>query len=167
MAFKILVIGHKQHGKGTFAALATAEFNLKAMGTSRFGTLHMFSLMKDTHGYATPEACYNDRGNHREYWFTELERYNKNNPSQLIEDIYANHSLAEGLRNRYEFNGVKKNVKPDLIIWIDASKRMPMESTKSMELTQDDAHISIDNNTTEADFLIRSRALLKSITRNT
>ncbi len=163
-SLKVLVIGHKQHGKGTFAKIATERFGIPSMGTSRFATLHMFNLMKDEHGYLTPEACYEDRGNHREFWFTELRRYNDINLSQLIEDIYLKHPIAEGLRNREEFEEVKRKKIVDLIVWIDAAERKPLEDAQSMELTRDDAHVIIDNNTTEAEFIERVVAFLTVLT---
>ena len=161
---KILVIGHKQHGKGTFAKIASETFNIPSMGTSRFGTEHMFNLLKDEYGYLTPEECYNDRGSYRKLWFDELERYNALNPSQLIEDIYLKHALAEGLRNRYEYNGIKDKKLADLIIWVDASKRLPLEDKSSMELNENDAHITITNNDSENEFIEKVKSLLLAIT---
>jgi hypothetical protein len=40
----------------------------------------------------------------------------------------------------------------DLVIWVDASKRLPMESANSFNITPSDADIIVDNNATYEEF---------------
>lgn len=161
----IVVIGHKQHGKGTFAQIAQDKFGLSQNGTSKFAATFMFERMKDEFGYTTPQACHADRGNHRALWYQGLFEYNTPNPCQLIEDILAEHDIAEGLRHKDEYLPLRASGKVDLFIWIDASERKPLESSASMTLTKEDADIIIDNNGSEADFEKKVRALFSLLVK--
>jgi hypothetical protein len=164
---RLVVIGHKEHGKGTFAALAREEFGLTVQGTSTHMSLLMFELMRETHGYATPEACYLDRNNHRELWFDEIRRYCGNNPARVIETILTDHLICEGPRHRVEFEAAKQKTGLwDLVIFIDASKRLPLEPASSMQLTRDDADIILENNEDTWAFKQRCRALLRLLFPN-
>lgn len=155
----LLIIGHKQHGKGTLAKLLKKHFDFSIKGTSIHNAEMMFSLMKDSHGYSTVDECYQDRGNHREYWFKKINDYCKDNLSRVIEEIFADNDGCEGIRNREEFECAKEKNLFDLIIWVDASKRKPLEPSTSMQLTADDAHLILDNNSTEEAFEEKALAL--------
>jgi hypothetical protein len=161
----IVVIGHKQHGKGTFADIAQARFGLTQNGTSRFAADFMFERMKKTYPYRTVEECHGDRDNHRPTWYQGLADYNTPNPYQLIQDILSTHDIAEGLRHRDEYTPLRASGLVDVFIWIDASERKPLESKDSMTLTRQDADIIIDNNGTEAEFEARVVAFLSMLKR--
>jgi hypothetical protein len=164
---RLVVIGHKSHGKGTFAAIAREEFGLTVQGTSLHTSLLMFNIMRDTHGYATVDECYQDRDNHRELWFDEIRRYCGNNPARVIETILSDNLICEGPRHRVEFEAAKqKHGLWDLVIFIDASKRLPLEPSSSMQLTREDADIVIENNEDTWAFQQRCRALLRLLYPN-
>lgn len=162
---KILVIGHKQHGKGTFCDIATKNFSIRSMGTSRFKAERIFELMKDEYGYSSVEECYADRINHREFWFNNINDFCKDNYALVIEEILMKHDICEGVRNRVEFECAKTKRRFDLVIWIDASNRLPLESSSSMELTEDDADLIIKNNGTQEEFHKRCVNTLKLINK--
>ncbi|MDS1821113.1 hypothetical protein QX249_10615 [Vibrio parahaemolyticus] len=52
-----------------------------------------------------------------------------------------------------EFMALKNGGLIDLIIWVDASERLPPESSNSMKLSKEDADIIISNNGNKAEFL--------------
>lgn len=165
---KLFVIGHKEHGKGQFCEIAQRIFGLTHMGTSAFNAQMMFNLMRDTHGYTTVEECHADRKNHRELWFTEIRNFCGEVPHRVYSNILAEHNICEGARNRQEFeSGRLHNATGDLIIWIDASERMPLESSDSMELTKDDADIIIPNNGSKEAFEASVVRLLLALYRGT
>lgn len=165
---KLFVIGHKEHGKGHFCQIAQRIFGLSAMGTSVFNAQMMFNLMRDTHGYATIEECHADRKNHRKFWFDKIREFCGDTPHRVYQNIFADHDICEGARNRQEFNsGLKHGAVGDLIIWVDASERKPIEADDSMELTKEDAHIIITNNGTIEEFEAKVIRLLLSLYRDT
>lgn len=163
---KIIVIGHKQHGKGTFAKIATEMFGIPSMGTSQFNANLLFEIMHEEFGYSNADECYNDRGNHRETWFKEIYNHCKSNPAQVIEDIFIAHDICEGPRNRIEFDCAKERGAFDLVVWVDSSKRKAVECKSSMELSQDDADIIITNNGAEIEFINKVINLLKALFPN-
>lgn len=157
---KIVIIGHKNHGKGTFAHILR-EFGLTCMGTSQFATPFMLERLKDKVAYSTPAECYADRDRFRPEWYEGLREYNTPNPCQLIEDILAHNDAAEGLRHIDEYKPLRASGKVDLFIGIDASKRLPLESPKSMSLDVfKHADVILSNNDSQEQFEERARRFL-------
>lgn len=140
----ILLIGHRQHGKTDVGHLLAKVLNTTAHDSSRFMCERViFPALKDKYGYATPQECYDDRGNHRQEWFEMIEAYN-DEPDRLTRAILAEGSIYVGMRSRMEFAGSNQHF--DFIVWVDASKRVPEEPSTSMKLTKEDADYVLDNN---------------------
>jgi len=67
------------------------------------------------------------------------------------------------MRNIDEFHVAKAAGLFDLIIYIDASERLPKEDESSMSIPLEVADIVITNNSTEAEFLVKIDRLFKAI----
>lgn len=129
---KILIIGHKEHGKSTVANMICERTKLKCEDSSMAASrIFIFDLLKEKYGYNTITECYVDRRNHRAEWFNLICDYNTPNPERLCIELLKNNDIYVGERSRMEFEATKKYF--DLIIGVfDTSK--PLESEESMEL---------------------------------
>lgn len=143
---RILIIGHKQHGKTELANCFERLANLRYLDSSYFAgrraVFHHFP-----HGsYKSYAECHADRNNHRKFWHDKILDYNTPDRTRLAREIWARCPVYVGMRNREEFLAIEKDLPPDIVIWCDASKIRPLESEESFQLTEEDADITFDNN---------------------
>lgn len=149
---KIMVVGHKEHGKDTVSEYMEKKYGMKFISSSWMACqLFMFDLLKDTYGYKTHEECFLDRDSKRELWFNEIVKFNTPDLGALGKIIFEKHSIYCGSRNRDEFYKLKQDNQFDYAIWVDASKRKPLESKKSMTILELDTNITLNNNGSEAE----------------
>ena len=143
-----LVLGHKQHGKGTFTGLCMSMFGITGMSSSQFALERIiFPTLAPKYGYKTFEECYNDRDNHRVEWYTLIEAYNTPDATRLATELLDNHTIYDGMRSNMEYQANIAANTFDLIFWVDAKNRKPMESPKSMSIVYDPTcMIYVDNN---------------------
>ncbi len=102
----------------------------------------VYPLVSDL--YPDWRACFEDRANHRDLWFHAIAAHNLRPGPMIAEKILEEHDIYTGMRNRAEFERSRGVF--DLVVWVDASKRLPPEPGGSMQLTADDADWIIDNN---------------------
>lgn len=143
----LLVYGHRQHGKDSACEYLAQAYGLMFSSSSLFACERfLFESMRLTYGYQTIEECYADRDQHREYWFNAIANYNHPDPTKLGRELYAQYDIYCGIRNDVEFNALVEAGLIKTKLWVDASKRKPLEPATSMKLTQDTADYVIDNN---------------------
>lgn len=146
---KLMVVGHGRHGKDTVSEILRDHFGLTFQSSSQFCCdLFIFDELKDKYGYKTSKECYDDRHNHRSEWFDLICDYNKNDLARLGKALYEQYDVYCGLRNKHELGSLKRTGIIDAVIWVDRSKREPLESNKSMTITKDMADYCINNNGT-------------------
>lgn len=142
-AMRLLIVGHGGHGKDTAGEILREQCGLRSVSSSEFAAQKaVFPLMSDF--YPDWRACFDDRRNHRELWFHAIRAYNLRPGKTLAAGILEDHDIYTGMRSRVEFDLSRDLF--DLVVWVDASDRLPPESGGSMELTKDDAGWIIDNN---------------------
>jgi hypothetical protein len=157
---KILIIGNARHGKDTLAEIFRDEFGMSFISSSEMSNdLFMYDLLKDKFGYKTKEECLQDRVNHRELWYSKIVEYNTPNKSRLAEDIISVYDCYVGMRDDEEYYTCIDKGLFDIVIWVDASKRLPKEDNNSNKLSMEDADIIITNNYTKDDFIHKALAL--------
>lgn len=140
---RLLIIGHGRHGKDSVGDLLRDLYGLRAVSSSHFAAQKaVFPLVSDL--YEDWRAAYEDRGNHRDLWFHAIRAYNLRPGKMLAEEILEEHDIYTGMRSRAEF--VRARSVFDLVIWVDASDRLPPEPAGSMELSAADADLIVDNN---------------------
>lgn len=140
---KILVIGHAEHGKDAAALCLGRELGVAFISSSEFCAARaVYPLVSDL--YADWRACFEDRRNHRALWRHASEAYNLRPGPSLAEQVLALAPIYVGMRSRAEFNRSKSLF--DVVVWVDASERLPLEPAASMDLTKDDADLIVDNN---------------------
>lgn len=155
---KILILGHARHGKDTLAEILRERRGLTFLSSSQAAAqIFLFDKLKDKYGYTTYEECFADRVNHREEWYQEICDYNKDNRARLAEDILSLADCYAGMRDLEEFEeSVRRNLF-DLIVWVHASPRVPLEPSSSFNIpiTHPAINAVIDNNGTYEAFVER------------
>ena len=102
--------------------------------------------------------------NHRQEWYELICGYNKDDKAKLAKEILKYNNTYVGMRDSAEIKECLKQGLFDLVIWVDASKRLPMESSNSFNISVSDADVIIDNNGTYEEFkekALRLGALLR------
>ena len=139
----ILIIGHGRHGKDTAAAFLSEIYGLSFVASSEFAARRaVFPLVSDL--YATWQDCHADRTRHRSLWFHAIAAYSARPGPSLAAQALQDHDIYVGMRRRAEFDQARDLF--DLVIWVDALRRLPSEPGVSMELTEVDADLTLDNN---------------------
>ena len=159
---KILILGNARHGKDTLAELFNEHFGLTFMSSSQASAdFFLYNQLKDKYGYTTSEECFNDRVNHREEWYQAICDYNKDNRARLAQDILSRSNCYVSMRDKEEFNECVKQKLFDIIIWVDASKRLPLEPGTSFNINMSDADVIVENNGTFEEFVEKSKRIGK------
>lgn len=147
----VLIIGHKDHGKDTVAEYLYKYTGLTFRSSSEFACEHIVwpEYIKGESEYTDWRELHRNRDKFREFFFDVMKAYNTPRGERLTEEILAVADVYVGMRGRHEYDAAMKKKYYDLVIWVDASERKPLESARSMELTEKDAHLTIRNNGTE------------------
>ena len=146
---RICVIGHKRHGKDSMAEILRDEIGLRFMSSSQAAAdIFIYDALKEKYGYKTPEECFEDRVNHRPEWYQMICDYNKDDRTKLAKGILKLTDCYVGMRDRDEIEACVENKIFDLIVWVDASERLPEEDKSSFNIDKSCADIIIDNNGT-------------------
>lgn len=142
-SMRLLLIGNGRHGKDSVGDILRDQYGMRSVSSSEFAAQKaVFPLVSDL--YPDWRAAYEDRHAHRELWFHAIRAYNLRPGKVLAEQILEANDIYTGMRSRAEFERSRPIF--DLVVWIDASGRLPPELCGSMELTADDAGWVIDNN---------------------
>lgn len=150
---KMLVVGPARWGKDTFAEILRDNFGLKFISSSQAAAdIFIYDELKGKYGYETPEECFEDRVNHRKEWFDLICDYNKDDKIRLAREILEKSDCYVGMRSADEINECVRQGLFDIIIWVDASNRKPMENASSFAIDKNLADIIIDNNGTYEEF---------------
>lgn len=147
---KTLIIAHGRHGKDTVAKYLYKHFGVTNISSSKMAMdLFIYDKLKDKYGYTNKDECYNNRLNKRVEWYNMIREYNTPNKSRLAEVILDKYDCYVGMRDYDEFMVCYSKSLFDLIIWVDASERLPNEDSESFNIDKSYSDIIIDNNGTE------------------
>lgn len=158
--FNILIIAHARFGKDTMAEVLRDEFGLSFLSSSEAALdTFLFKVLNDKYqlGYKTRLEAFEDRVNHRPIWKDEISAYNDPDPHKLARHIMSTNDIYVGMRDPKE---ISRDIF-DIVVWVDASKRLPPEPSTSMLMTEDHADVSIDNNGTLEEFKENIRKFAK------
>lgn len=153
---RLLIIGPARHGKDTLAEILNEVYGLKFISSSQAcADIFIYDELKDKYGYKTSEECFNDRVNHRAEWYQMICAYNKDDKAKLAKEILKYNNTYVGMRNHDEILECRRQGLFDLIIWVDASERLPNEDISSFNITKNDADIIVENNSTLEEFKMK------------
>jgi hypothetical protein len=155
---RVLIIGYGQNGKDELAKIWEENFEITHESSSHAAMrLFIFDVLKDKYGYSNMKECYEDRVNHRAEWYDLICKYNVNDPTRLARHIMRDSNIYVGMRDKVGVSTCKGRGVFDLVVWVDAEKRVGKEDSDSCTVTKSDAHVIIDNNDDLDTF--RSRAI--------
>lgn len=142
---KILIIGHARHGKDTLAEIWHSHFQMNYTSSSWAAIdIFLFDILKGLIGYRNTEECYKDRMNHRALWKELIAAYNHKDKAKLARQVVHLTGSYVGMRDKEELAASRDLF--DLIVWVDASERLPVEDPSSFNIDKSCADIIIDNN---------------------
>ena len=161
---KLLVIGHGRHGKDTVCEILRDNYGFSFESSSQFcSKLFIFDQLKDQYGYADEQECYADRHNHRSEWYDAICAYNVPDAARLGREIFKEHDIYCGLRNKKEYHAMRNTGVFDYAIWVDRSDHLPLEDESSMTLKQWMADFTVDNNGTLDELIFNTHQLISYI----
>jgi len=147
---KLIVVGHARHGKDTFCE-RLETFGYKWVSSSwAAGEIAVWPHMKDQ--YPDFQACFADRGNHRDFWFNAIRDYNTPDLSRLAREIFTTSDIYCGMRRKEELSACKEQKVCHFVIFIDAALRLPLEPKTSMTVEAWQANHVMTNNGTLEEF---------------
>ena len=150
---KLLIIGSMRHGKDSLAEILRDEFGMTFESSSQSAAdIFLYDLLKDKYGYENSTQCYEDRMNHRQEWYESICEYNKDDKARLAKGILERTDCYVGMRDRGEIKECIKQELFDLIVWVDASDRLPEEPATSFNIDKSCADVIIENNGTYEEF---------------
>ena len=153
MKRKLIIIGHARHGKDTVAEFLAKKLDLKFKGSSEICAEFVFEKLKDKYGYRSVKKCFNDRAHHRAEWHNIIAEYCKDDKARLGKLIFEENDIYCGIRAKDELEAVMAEF-DCMVLWVDASKRMPLEPVDSMQLNFDPERFDyLDNNGTLEELL--------------
>ncbi len=146
MSRRILIIGHAQHGKDTVAEMLRDFYGIRFASSSQFAiNKAVWPMVQGRGSWESAEALYADRANHREMLYHASRAYNLIPGPSLAEQMFdEGYDCYVGMRSPEEF-AVSRHVF-NAVVWVDASKRKPLESPASMGLTVSMATHFVNNN---------------------
>ncbi len=155
---KLLIIGHARSGKDACAEILRHHMGLTFESSSvKAAEIFIYDKLKDKYGYKTPVECFEDRVNHRAEWHDLICDYNKEDKARLAKDILKDSDCYVGMRSGEEIEECVRQKIFSLIIWVDASQRVPDEGKDSFNIDKSYADFIIDNNGTLEEFERRVR----------
>ena len=150
---RLCIVGSARHGKDSLAEILYEHFDVNFISSSQAcADIFIYDALKDKYGYSTPVECFEDRVNHRTEWYQMICEYNKDDKARLAKEILKYNNAYVGMRDSGEIKECLKQGLFDLVIWVDASERLPIESSDSFNISKSDADIIIDNNGTFEEF---------------
>lgn len=145
MPRRVVVIGPKRSGKDTVCGLLGSPYK----STSQVFAPRAVKRFAD-HGlcqYRSVQACFDDRGQHRQQWFDWIRAYTKVNPARLGREVFRTVDVLCGCRSRFELAVIRAKFPDALVVWVDASTRVP-PTAEAMDVTAQDADVTVNNNGT-------------------
>lgn len=143
------------------------QYGYTFQSSSKFcSELFIFNDLKEQYNYANEEECYADRHNHRTEWYNMIHGYCKDDLAKLGRNLFAQHDIYCGLRNKREFFAMQNEEIFDYAIWVDRADHLPLEDPSSMSIEQWMCDYTIDNNGDLARLQKNVDVLIKTIFKN-
>mgnify|MGYP000913851916 FL=1 len=158
---KIAVLGWGRAGKDTFAAVVASQTALRYSPDTGSTSTAILREMEKRPEYVglTREQVYERRLVDRDLWYAVGREICSTDPAQLVKDCLSYGDIVTGIRSREELATVRSEGLVDVVVWISAERRVSQDS--SCRVSSDDCDLSVDNNGTLDDFLVKSKRIAK------
>lgn len=162
---RLLVVGHGRHGKDTVCEYLRDAYGLPFFSSSEaVGAAILPILEAAGYQYRNFSEAFHDRHNHRAAWYHAIALYNSMDATRLARSIFeAGAQVYCGMRRKSELDACLEAGLFDLVIWVDASERVPPEDSSSIDITADDADVVIRNNGKPGELYARLDRLMRVI----
>ncbi len=121
---KIALSGPGGFGKDHIAALIAEQTGMAYKhSTSWYARHFVWNTAFFRSKYISPEACWEDRRNHRRMWADLIDCMNQEDPAFLYRLCLQSEAILTGVRKRREFEAVLGENLVDYAIWVDVSER--------------------------------------------
>jgi hypothetical protein len=141
-----MIVGHAGHGKDTFAGFLADTLGVTTVSSSKVALeVFLLDVLRDKGlGYASADAAYEDRINHRKLWFDEITAYNAGDPCRLMREVYARCPIYVGCRSRIELLAGREQGLFGLTLCV-LNPRVPEEHPSSMQIPVFGADVTVFN----------------------
>lgn len=167
---KLLIVGHKQHGKDTVAVGLAKLLGVTYESSSEIvinrGLFDDFideeyadAIADHDMDYAR-KLFYQHRDMYRTFMFRKIQEFNTPDKTALARLILRDHDIYCGMRCRRELLACKEVGLFDCIIFVDAQGRKEFESSSSMTVKPTDADIILGNSGSKADLSDKLESLV-------
>jgi hypothetical protein len=118
---KILVLGHAEHGKTTFAQMLAERLGCSHIASSRAALGAIWPALSVATGIQDKEQAYRERGAHRALWKALIRLFNETDRTALTKRILRDYDIYDGMRDLDEYYHSKEFF--DFIFFVDAFGR--------------------------------------------
>lgn len=151
---KLIVTGHKGHGKDEVCNILCNLYGLNFKSSSEFAIDKVVTNeFMNLYGYKDTAEVMANKDKHRHELFQMISAYNTPDKARLGTELFAEYDIYCGLRNQEELVALEAMHPELVIVWVDARNRKQPEGTNSCTVTKEDAHYVLDNNGTLDDLL--------------
>lgn len=169
---KLIVMGHGRHGKDTVAEMIHNLYGYPFVSSSWWYGKHVvwpeLQAMDGEQGaprYQSFEDAYADRANHRRMWFDIIKAHNDSLHNIAAVQLFHDYDIYVGMRNRWELHALHNAGAFDAAIWVDASRRLPLEPDTSITVEPWMADYILDNNGTLDELRVNVIHLMANLER--
>jgi len=155
----ILVLGHGEHGKGTTSEILCSAYGHETCSSSEVAFPYIYPLLKEARDYSDEAEALEHKKLERLLWKEAITLLNSPDKSTLSKLILSKANIYDGMRCHMEFEASKHLF--DHIIWVDASRRKPVDPSMAIKFDPDTMHY-LDNNGTEQELLQKLSNLYES-----
>lgn len=163
---KLLVLGKKSSGKDTFCNILKANYGYIFESSSKRIIQEFFPLIQEVFEWESVEEAYENRDEMRPFLYQLIKGYNGRDNTRMARLILQDSDIYCGMRDSAEVEACLQAELFDLVIWVDAEKRLgDTEGVESCNVTKDLSDIIIENNEDEWEFTQKVKALMGVIER--
>jgi len=151
---KLFVLGDKGHGKNEVARILSEHLGLKEVDvTSLLVKEFILDDISEVTGYKTVKEVMDNKDLIRPLMKESVDEYNRNDLTRSTRLVFNHCDMYIGCRERLQVLASKEHRLCDMIIFVDAHKRLPPEPKESNTITSDIADYVLDNNGTKEQLL--------------
>lgn len=116
---KILIIGHKAHGKDTVAEILTQLYGFNYKSSSEMALdIFLMDRLKQVFGITSREEYYQRKEEVRAFMYQEILKYNTPDRAKLAKEIMTTNDIYVGMRDKHEIASCINQGVFDLVIGV-------------------------------------------------